>query len=119
MRRLNELPLRTITRAQSEKVAAALAGRPELVVDWAMRYGSPCMTSRIEALQAQGCDRLLLFPLYPQYSASTTASVNDKAFDALKADALPAGGPDRARLSRRSRLYRGARSLHQGASCER
>ena len=81
---LNESPLRTITRAQGERVAAALAGRPELVVDWAMRYGSPSMTSRIEALQAQGCDRLLLFPLYPQYSASTTASVNDKAFDALK-----------------------------------
>ncbi|MGD0532689.1 MAG: ferrochelatase [Methyloceanibacter sp.] len=81
---LNESPLRTITRAQSEKVAAALAARSELVVDWAMRYGSPCITSRIEALQAQGCDRLLIFPLYPQYSASTTASVNDKAFDSLK-----------------------------------
>ena len=50
-----------------------------------MRYGSPSIASRIELLQAQGCDRLLLFPLYPQYSASTTASVNDKAFDALKA----------------------------------
>lgn len=82
---LNESPLRTITRAQSEKVTAALAGRPELIVDWAMRYGSPSMASRIELLQAQGCDRLLIFPLYPQYSASTTASVNDKAFDALKA----------------------------------
>jgi ferrochelatase len=81
---LDESPLRTITRAQSEKIAAALAGRPELVVDWAMRYGNPSMASRIEALHAQGCDRLLLVPLYPQYSASTTASVNDKAFDALK-----------------------------------
>ena len=50
-----------------------------------MRYGTPSIASRIEALQAQGCDRLLVFPLYPQYSASTTAAVNDKAFDALKA----------------------------------
>jgi ferrochelatase len=81
---LNESPLRTITRAQSEKVAAALAPRSDLVVDWAMRYGSPSMASRIEMLQAQGCDRLLIFPLYPQYSASTTASVNDKAFDVLE-----------------------------------
>lgn len=81
---LNESPLRTITRAQCEKIAAALASRPNLVVDWAMRYGSPSIASRIEALKAQGCDRLLVFPLYPQYSASTTATVNDKAFDALK-----------------------------------
>ena len=50
-----------------------------------MRYGNPSIASRIEALVAQGCERLLVFPLYPQYSASTTATVNDKAFDALKA----------------------------------
>jgi ferrochelatase len=81
---LDESPLRTITRAQSEKVAAALAARSDLVVDWAMRYGNPSIASRIEALAARGCDRLLIFPLYPQYSASTTASVNDKAFDTLK-----------------------------------
>jgi ferrochelatase len=82
---LDESPLRTITRAQGEKVAAALSARSDLVVDWAMRYGKPSIASRIEALQAQGCDRLLVFPLYPQYSASTTATVNDKAFEALKA----------------------------------
>src|SRR5262245_3174345 len=82
---LDESPLRTITRSQSEKVAAALAARSDLVVDWAMRYGNPSIASRIEALAAQGCDRLLVFPLYPQYAASTTATVNDKAFDALKA----------------------------------
>ena len=80
----DESPLRTFTRAQGEKVAAALAARPDLAVDWAMRYGTPSIASRIEALAAQGCDRLLVFPLYPQYSASTTASVNDKAFEALK-----------------------------------
>lgn len=82
---LNESPLRTITRAQGEKVAAALAGRSNLLIDWAMRYGNPSIASRVEALVSQGCDRLLVFPLYPQYSASTTATVNDKAFDALKA----------------------------------
>jgi ferrochelatase len=80
---LNESPLRTITRSQAERVGRALAGK-HVVVDWAMRYGNPSIASRIEALVAQGCDRILAFPLYPQYAAATTASVNDKVFDALK-----------------------------------
>ena len=50
-----------------------------------MRYGNPSIASRIEALTAQGCDRLLAFPLYPQYAAASTATANDKVFDALKA----------------------------------
>ncbi|MGV1013491.1 MAG: ferrochelatase, partial [Methyloceanibacter sp.] len=78
---LDESPLRTITRSQAEKVAEALAARPEIVVEWAMRYGNPSISSRIAALTEQGCDRLLIFPLYPQYAAATTASVNDKVFD--------------------------------------
>ena len=49
-----------------------------------MRYGNPSVESRLEALQRSGCDRILLFPLYPQYSAATTATACDKAFDALK-----------------------------------
>ena len=81
----DESPLRTITRSQSEKLAACLADKaPELVIDWAMRYGNPSIPSRIEALQKEGCDRLLLVPLYPQYAAATSATVCDKAFDALK-----------------------------------
>ncbi len=80
---LDESPLRTITRAQSEKVAAALGLRSEIVVDWAMRYGNPSIASRIDALYAAGCDRLLVFPLYPQYAAATTATVNDKVFEKL------------------------------------
>lgn len=81
---LNESPLRTITRSQAEKVAQALAAKKNVMVDWAMRYGNPSIASRIDALAAQGCDRLLVFPLYPQYAAASTASVNDKVFDALK-----------------------------------
>jgi protoporphyrin/coproporphyrin ferrochelatase len=80
----DESPLRTITRSQSERLALALAEHPRLMVDWAMRYGSPSIKSRIESLATQGCERILLFPLYPQYSASTSASVCDSAFDALK-----------------------------------
>jgi len=81
---LNESPLRTITRSQSEKVAEIFSGNKTVIVDWAMRYGNPSIASRIEALTAQGCDRLLAFPLYPQYAAATTATANDKVFDALK-----------------------------------
>lgn len=82
----NEGPLKTITRSQAEKLAATLAGIDKrIVVDWAMRYGKPPIKERIEALQAQGCERILLVPLYPQYSAATTATVCDKTFDALKA----------------------------------
>ena len=82
---LDESPLFTVTRSQAEKVAAALASHDGIVVDWAMRYGNPTIASRLEALVGQGCDRLLAFPLYPQYAAPTTATANDKVFDALKA----------------------------------
>jgi len=46
-------------------------------VDYAMRYGRPSMSDRLDALRAAGCDRILLVPLYPQYAASTTASISD------------------------------------------
>jgi protoporphyrin/coproporphyrin ferrochelatase len=81
---LDESPLRTITRSQAEKVADALVDRSRIAVDWAMRYGNPSIASRIDVLAAKGCERLLVFALYPQYAAATTATVNDTAFDALK-----------------------------------
>src|ERR1700712_4074612 len=56
----NESPLKTITRAQSEKLADAIADHDHVIVDWAMRYGNPSIRSRIDALTAQGCDRLLV-----------------------------------------------------------
>jgi ferrochelatase len=79
----NESPLKTITRAQAEKLAAAISDHEHVVVDWAMRYGNPSIGSRIAALTAQGCDRLLVVPLYPQYSASTSATVCDEVFRVL------------------------------------
>jgi protoporphyrin/coproporphyrin ferrochelatase len=80
----NESPLKTITRSQSEQLAMTLATVDDrLVVEWAMRYGNPSMESRLQALQARGCDRILLVPLYPQYAAATTATVCDEAFRAL------------------------------------
>jgi ferrochelatase len=79
----NESPLKTITRAQSGKLAASIADHDQVVVDWAMRYGNPSIRSRIDALTAQGCDRLLVVPLYPQYSAATSATVCDEVFRVL------------------------------------
>ena len=82
----DEGPLKTITRSQAELLAARLAPLSDrLVVDWAMRYGNPSIASRLEALTEAGCERILVVPLYPQYAAATTATVADKAFDALKA----------------------------------
>ena len=80
---LNESPLRTFTRSQGEKLAEALSAHKRLQIDWAMRYGNPSIESRLEALRNEGCERIVIFPLYPQYSAATTATVNDKAFEAL------------------------------------
>ncbi|MDH3663779.1 MAG: ferrochelatase [Alphaproteobacteria bacterium] len=81
----DESPLRTITREQCEKLASLLKDRfdDSVVVDWGMRYGNPSTASRIEALQQQGCQRILLFPLYPQYAAATTGTACDQAFRAL------------------------------------
>ncbi len=74
-------PLRVITRAQAEALQTAM---PQVVIDWAMRYGNPSMPDRLAALKDAGCTRILVAPLYPQYSAATTATVMDAAFDVLK-----------------------------------
>ncbi|MGE0766169.1 MAG: ferrochelatase [Hyphomicrobiaceae bacterium] len=76
----DEGPLKTITRSQAEKLAAAMAGHPEVVVEWAMRYANPSTAAGIDALFEAGCDRILLVPLYPQYAAPTTATAADEAF---------------------------------------
>ncbi len=78
-------PLITITRNSAEKLARSMGEKhSDLVIDWAMRYGNPSIASRLDQLMEQGCTRIVLFPLYPQYSASTTASVVDAVGAALK-----------------------------------
>ena len=79
----NESYLRTYTRSQAELMAETLKDHSNVIVDWAMRYGQPSIASRMEHLQKEGCERIVLFPLYPQYAAATTATVNDKAFETL------------------------------------
>jgi ferrochelatase len=81
----DEGPLKTITRAQAEGLGRALASDPRIIVDWAMRYQNPSTESRIRALMEQGCDRILLVPLYPHYAGATTGTAADEAFRALMA----------------------------------
>jgi ferrochelatase len=82
-RERNESPLKTITRAQAEKLARHFAADRRIAVDWGMRYGNPSIHSRLAALDKKGCARILIVPLYPQYAAATTASVSDKVFETL------------------------------------
>ena len=80
----NESPLKTVTRSQSDKLEEMLAKIDRrLRIDWAMRYGNPSICSRLEALVAQNCERILIVPLYPQYAAATSATVCDEVFRAL------------------------------------
>ncbi len=88
-RELDESPLKTTTRAQAEKLRASLGAGllgpdgADIAVEWGMRYGNPSIKSALDSLSAQGCDRILLVPLYPQYAAATTATACDKTFEAL------------------------------------
>ena len=77
-----ESPLRRITRAQAGELQDELGSA--VLVDWAMRYGTPSIPERLAALKAAGCERILIAPLYPQYSSATTGTVNDKVFDTLR-----------------------------------
>ena len=80
----DESPLRTITRAQCEALASRMKStHPELHIDWAMRYGDPSTKAKIREFHELGCTKILLFPLYPQYSATTTATACDQAFRQL------------------------------------
>ncbi|GAA4641531.1 ferrochelatase [Pontixanthobacter gangjinensis] len=76
-------PLAFITKAQAEGLQERLGG--QVKVEWAMRYGKPTIADQLQKLMDQGCDRILLAPLYPQYSGATTATVVDKAAEKLKA----------------------------------
>jgi len=83
-RERNESPLRTITRAQAEALSGRLAtSAPGVRVAWAMRYGEPAIADVIDELHRDGCRRILVMPLYPQYSAATTATACDAVFRKL------------------------------------
>ena len=68
-------PLAVITRAQTGALAARFGDA--VLVDHAMRYGRPAISEKLAAMKVAGCDRILIAPLYPQYSGATTATVVD------------------------------------------
>ncbi len=75
-------PLAVITRDQAEAMQKRLGNG--VMVEWGMRYGTPAIGDRIDKLMRAGCERILLAPLYPQYSGATMATVVDKAADKLR-----------------------------------
>ncbi|MGC6517001.1 MAG: ferrochelatase [Candidatus Puniceispirillaceae bacterium] len=84
-------PLRKYTRLQAEYLAKKFGKRDDMMIDYAMRYGNPSIASRLDEMSKAGCNRFVIIPLYPQYAASTTATVNDEVFKwALKQRWMPA-----------------------------
>ncbi len=80
-----ESPLMTITKAQAAKITAEMHKRhgDEVMVDFCMRYGNPSTRSKVAAMTAAGCRKILFFPLYPHYAGATSATANDEFFRAL------------------------------------
>ncbi len=79
---INESPLRYYTKKQTQKLKKKFNGQ-NIIIDYAMRYGNPSIKSRLKKLQSEGCENIILFPLYPQYAAATTATVCDEVYRCL------------------------------------
>ena len=75
-------PLLYYTQKQAQKLAQSLASE-DLILDFAMRYGNPSIKSKIYRLKEEGCENLVILPLYPQYAAATTATVCDEVYRTL------------------------------------
>lgn len=82
MKDKNMSPLRYYTEMQSKKLDEKM-GNENLIVDYAMRYGDPSIRSKIINLKDNGCENLVVLPLYPQYAAATTATVCDEVYKSL------------------------------------
>tara|TARA_Y100001935_G_scaffold242894_1_gene233795 strand:- start:561 stop:1559 length:999 start_codon:yes stop_codon:yes gene_type:complete len=82
MRDINMSPLKYFTEMQTKKLRDRI-GSEVVIVDYAMRYGNPSINSKIRLMQEQGCENLIILPLYPQYAAATTATVCDEVYRTL------------------------------------
>ena len=82
LKKKNMSPLRYYTLTQAKKLSKKLKNK-DLVIDFAMRYGSPSINSKIKDLKDKGCENLIILPLYPQYASPTTATVCDEVFRSL------------------------------------
>jgi len=78
----NESPLLYFTRSQAKKLNNKI-GNDKLIVDFAMRYGDPSIKSKLNFLKNEGCENIIILPLYPQYAAATTATVCDEVYRSL------------------------------------
>ena len=82
MKKTNESPLRFYTKKQTEKLNKKIASE-NVFVDFAMRYGNPSIKDKMQSLKEQGCENIIILPLYPQYAAATTATVCDEVYRSL------------------------------------
>ena len=82
MKEENISPLLYYTKKQAEKISK-LMSKEDLLIDFAMRYGNPSIKSKIIKLHDEGCENLVVLPLYPQYAAATTATVCDEVYRTL------------------------------------
>ena len=78
----NESPLLFFTRNQTNKLRNKI-GSEKIIVDFAMRYGNPSIKSKLIKLKGEGCENIIILPLYPQYAAATTATVCDEVYRSL------------------------------------
>ena len=78
----NESPLLYFTRSQANKLSNKI-GEEKVIVDFAMRYGNPSIKSKMNKLKKEGCENIIVLPLYPQYAAATTATVCDEVYRSL------------------------------------
>ena len=78
----NESPLLFFTREQANKLSKKI-GNEKIIVDFAMRYGNPSIRSKLNMLKDEGCENMIILPLYPQYAAATTATVCDEVYRSL------------------------------------
>jgi ferrochelatase len=85
MKEENISPLLYYTKKQAEKLSSYIKkeNKENTVIDFAMRYGNPSIKSKILKLHEQGCENLVILPLYPQYAAATTATVCDEVYRVL------------------------------------
>ena len=82
LKEANESPLRYYTRNQAQKLQQELVGE-NIIVNFAMRYGNPSIKSKLNELKKNGCENIIILPLYPQYAAATTATVCDEVYRTL------------------------------------
>ena len=82
MKDINKSPLRFFTEKQTEKLSLQISDE-NIIVDFAMRYGNPSIKTKIYNMKSNGCENLVVLPLYPQYAAATTATVCDEVYRTL------------------------------------